>query len=140
MSNKFDLIVVNAEESIFSGKVTYVAVSGSQGDIGIMANHSPLLTDIKPGIIKYTLEDGKEEVMYTSGGFLEVQPKIVTVLADTVIRANDLDKDRILKARDNALKNINNKHNDVDYSILSNKLSRELAKLKAYEIMKHRIK
>ena len=92
------------------------------------------MTAIKPGIVKFTLEDGNEEVIYVSGGFLEVQPKVVTVLADVAIRGSELDADRILEAKRKAEENIVAHVSDVDYELLVAKLSRELAKLRAYEL------
>lgn len=86
----FNLIVVSAEEEIFSGPVKAVQATGSEGELGILAGHIPLLTSIKPGIVKLTREDNSEEVIYVSGGFLEVQPSIVTILADIAIRGTEL--------------------------------------------------
>lgn len=87
----FNLTVVSAEEKIFSGVVESIQVTGSEGELGILAGHTPLLTSIKPGIVK-VMKEGKEEVIYVSGGFLEVQPGNVIVLADTAIRGEELIK------------------------------------------------
>lgn len=133
MASSFELTVVSAEKQIFHGKVNSIQVSGIEGDLGILPGHTPLLTEIKPGVLQITQLDGKE-VIYVSGGFLEVQPEMVTVLADTAIRGDELDKDRILAAKRHAEDNTHSKHGDVDYSLLSSKLSRELAKLHAYEL------
>ncbi|MGR6980335.1 F0F1 ATP synthase subunit epsilon [Testudinibacter sp. P27/CKL/0425] len=133
MASSFELTVVSAEKQIFHGKVNSIQVSGVEGDLGILPGHTPLLTEIKPGVLQITQPDGKE-VIYVSGGFLEVQPEEVTVLADTAIRGDELDKDRILAAKRRAEDNTHSKHGDVDYSLLSSKLSRELAKLRAYEL------
>lgn len=133
MASSFELTVVSAEKQIFHGKVNSIQVSGVEGDLGILPGHTPLLTEIKPGVLQITQPDGKE-VIYVSGGFLEVQPEVVTVLADTAIRGDELDKDRILAAKRRAEDNTHSKHGDVDYSLLSSKLSRELAKLHAYEL------
>ncbi|WP_245148564.1 F0F1 ATP synthase subunit epsilon [Avibacterium paragallinarum] len=94
-----NLTVVSAEESIFSGQVKSIQATGIEGKLGILPGHTPLLTAIKPGIVKLTLENGSEEVIYVSGGFLEVQPNVVTVLADVAIRGKELDGDRILEAK-----------------------------------------
>ena len=91
----FNLIIVSAERKIFEGAVKQIQATGVEGELGILPNHTPLMTAIKPGIVKFTLEDGNEEVIYVSGGFLEVQPKVVTVLADVAIRGSELDADRI---------------------------------------------
>ena len=79
--------IVSAEQEIFSGEVTMVSLKGSLGELGILPGHTPLLTGILPGVVRLTQLDGEEEVFYASGGYLEVQPGIVTVLADTALRA-----------------------------------------------------
>lgn len=139
MASSFELTVVSAETEIFSGVVNSILVSGTEGELGILPGHIPLLTTIKPGVLKITVGD-KEEYVYVSGGFLEVQPTIVTVLADTAIRGEDLDKELILEAKRRAEENVQGKVDDVDYSMLSSKLSRELAKLKAYELTSNLLK
>ena len=95
----FNLTVVSAEQKIFSGNVKSVQATGIEGELGVLPGHTPLLTAIKPGIVKFTLENDNEEVIYVSGGFLEVQPTIVTVLADVAIRGQELDSERILAAK-----------------------------------------
>ena len=140
MATTFDLTVVSAEDKIFSGQVKSIQVTGIEGELGILAGHTPLLTAIKPGIVKLILADDKEEVIYVSGGFLEVQPNIVTVLADTAIRGDELDGDRILAAKKRAEENIRNKHGDTNYELLTAKLSKELAKLRAYEMTEKLVK
>ena len=135
-----NLIIVSAERKIFEGAVKQIQATGVEGELGILPNHTPLMTAIKPGIVKFTLEDGKEEVIYVSGGFLEVQPKVVTVLADVAIRGSELDADRILEAKRKAEENIVAHVSDVDHELLVAKLSRELAKLRAYELTEKLVK
>lgn len=135
MASQFELTVVSAESQIFNGEVTSVRVSGVDGELGIYAGHTPLLTAIKPGMVKFTLADGKEEFVYVSGGFLEVQPKVVTVLADTAIRGEELDEQRILAAKRKAEENLS-KTNDAD---LTAKLAKEIAKLRVYELTKTKL-
>ena len=84
--------IVSAEKSIFSGRVQMVIAAGSLGDLGIAPGHAPLLTAIIPGPVKLILESGEEEVFYVSGGFLEIQREVVTLLSDTAIRADDVDE------------------------------------------------
>ena len=136
----FNLIIVSAERKIFEGAVKQIQATGVEGELGILPNHTPLMTAIKPGIVKFTLEDGKEEVIYVSGGFLEVQPKVVTVLADVAIRGIELDADRIREAKREAEENIVNHAVDVDHDLLVAKLSKELAKLRAYELTEKLVK
>ena len=131
MATQFELNVVSAEQKIFTGQVVSVRVTGVDGELGVYAGHVPLLTSIKPGMVKYTLEDGKEEFIYVSGGFLEVQPTIVTVLADVAIRGEELDQQRILAAKRKAEEKLSNSNN----ADLSAKLSREIAKLRVYDIV-----
>ena len=136
----FNLTVVSAEEKIFSGDVRSIQATGIEGELGVLPGHTPLLTAIKPGIVKLTLEDDNEEVIYVSGGFLEVQPTIVTVLADVAIRGNELDSERILAAKKRAEDNIREHHSDANYEVLTAKLSKELAKLRAYELTEKLVK
>ncbi|MEG9531164.1 F0F1 ATP synthase subunit epsilon [Mannheimia indoligenes] len=135
MTSQFELTVVSAESKIFEGTVTSVRVSGIDGELGIYAGHTPLLTAIKPGMVKFTLADGKEEFIYVSGGFLEVQPTVVTVLADTAIRGDELDEQRILAAKRKAEETLS-KTNDAD---LTAKLAKEIAKLRVYELTKTKL-
>ena len=136
----FNLTVVSAEEKIFSGDVKSIQATGIEGELGVLPGHTPLLTAIKPGIVKLTLEDDNEEVIYVSGGFLEVQPTIVTVLADVALRGNELDSERILAAKKRAEDNIREHHSDANYEVLTAKLSKELAKLRAYELTEKLVK
>ncbi|MFQ3264952.1 MAG: F-type H+-transporting ATPase subunit epsilon, partial [Colwellia sp.] len=87
-----NLNVVSAEESLFSGSIKSLQITGSEGELGILPGHAPLLTSLKPGMVLITKADGNEEVIYLSGGMLEVQPNNVIVLADIATRAADLDE------------------------------------------------
>ena len=136
----FNLTIVSAERKIFEGEVKQIQATGVEGELGILPGHTPLLTAIKPGIVKFTLQDGNEEVIYVSGGFLEVQPNIVTVLADVAIRGSELDTERIREAKRKAEENIVSHASDVDHDLLVAKLSKELAKLRAYELTEKLLK
>jgi F-type H+-transporting ATPase subunit epsilon len=92
MANTLQVDVVSAEESIFSGEATFVVLPGEAGELGIYPRHIPLITRIKPGTVRIQKPDGTEELVFVAGGILEVQPKVVTVLADTAIRGQDLDE------------------------------------------------
>lgn len=131
MATQFNLDIVSAEKKIFAGQVVSVRVTGVDGELGVYAGHTPLLTAIQPGMVKYTLDDDSEEFVYVSGGFLEVQPNVVTVLADVAIRGEELDQQRILNAKRKAEETLS-KTNNAD---LSAKLSREIAKLRVYDIV-----
>lgn len=91
--------IVSAQEHIFNGNVTMVIVPGSQGELGIKPKHAPLLTSIKPGEVRLHFEQEPEKSIFVAGGYIEVQPSIVTILADTAIRAEDLDEDKIKRAQ-----------------------------------------
>ena len=106
--------VVSAEESIFSGEATFVALPGEAGELGIMPGHTPLITRIKPGSVRVKLTDGSEEFIFVAGGVLEVQPKHVTVLSDTAIRGKDLDEAGAEAARRDVEEAINNAKGDFD--------------------------
>ena len=136
----FNLTIVSAERKIFEGEVKQIQATGVEGELGILPGHTPLLTAIKPGIVKFTLQDGNEDVIYVSGGFLEVQPNIVTVLADVAIRGSELDTERIREAKRKAEENIVSHASDVDHDLLVAKLSKELAKLRAYELTEKLLK
>ena len=96
----FRLEIVSAERSLFSGEANFVVVPGVDGELGIFPNHTPLLTKIKPGTLKFHTKDESEETLFfVAGGFLEVQPTVVTVLADTVIRGEEIDQARAEEAK-----------------------------------------
>ena len=112
----FHLDVVSAEGKLFSGRVQSAQVSGSEGELGLRHGHAPLLTAIKPGLVRLIKQNGSEEVLYISGGMLEVQPEAVTVLADTAIRADDLDEAKAQEAKRRAEERIHSSHGDIDYA------------------------
>lgn len=108
--------IVSAEKEIFSGLVEMVIATGITGEIGINFGHAPLLTELKPGPVRVIKQGGTEEIFYLSGGYLEVQPYQIKVLADTALRAGDLDEAAVLEAKKKAEHAIMNKTNDMDYS------------------------
>ncbi|MBK5074659.1 F0F1 ATP synthase subunit epsilon [Budviciaceae bacterium BWR-B9] len=132
----FHLDVVSAENNMFSGEVQRIQVTGSEGELGIYPQHTPLLTAIKPGLIRIVKLNGDEEFIYLSGGILEVQPTIVTVLSDTAIRGQDLDEARAMESKRKAEEHIRNSHGDIDYAQASAELSKAIAKLRVIELTK----
>lgn len=128
------LDVVSAEESLFSGRVSHLLVSGQEGDLGIMPGHTPLLTPIKPGMVQMVKQHGGEEVIYISGGFLEVQPTGVTVLADTAIRGVDLDLAKAEEAKRSAEEQISNPSKDIDYARVTAQLAQAIAQLRVIQL------
>ena len=127
------LDVVSAEESLFSGSIESLQISGSEGELGIMPGHAPLLTALKPGMARIVKRHGEEEVIYLSGGMLEVQPNSVTVLADVAIRGDDLDEQAALNAKQRAEEHINNASGDVDYAEVAAELARAVAQLRVIQ-------
>ena len=134
MAKIYHLDVVSAEQQMFSGEVQHIQVSGSEGELGIFPGHAPLLTAIKPGMVRIVKENNSEEFIYLSGGILEVQPTAVTVMADTAIRGDDLDEARALEAKRKAEEHMNKSHGDVDYAQASAELAKAIAKLRVIEL------
>ena len=131
--------IVSAEESIFSGVAELVIVPGEQGELGILPRHSALMTRIKPGAVRIKRPDQEqEELIYVSGGMLEVQPGSVTVLADTAIRGADLDEARALEAKQAAEEAMKNRTSDVSYAQAQAELLEAVAQLRAIQqLRKH---
>lgn len=122
--------VVSAEEQIFSGEAEYAVFPGEVGELGILPRHSPLLTRIRPGAVRLKIPDRDEyELVYVSGGILEVQPTLITLLADTAIRAKDLDEAEAVKAKQKAEEAMRNRSADVSYAAAEAELAQALAQL-----------
>ncbi|QBG36257.1 F0F1 ATP synthase subunit epsilon [Litorilituus sediminis] len=134
-----NLNVVSAEESLFSGSIKSLQITGSEGELGIMPGHAPLLTSLKPGMALITKKDGSEEVIYLSGGMLEVQPNNVTVLADVATRADDLDEQAAIEAKKRAEENISANSADVDYAEVAAELARAIAQLRVIQAGKKKV-
>lgn len=124
--------IVSAEESIYSGTAEVVIASAQEGEVGIYPRHAPLLTRLKAGEVRL-LKDGKEEQFYISGGMLEVQPHIVTILADTALRAADVDEAAALEAKASAEKALADKSAKLDYAEAQAQLAEAMAQLRAIE-------
>lgn len=138
MSISFHLDVVSAETEIFSGLVEKLFVSGVMGDLEILHGHAPLLTALKPGPIWVVKQNGQEEVFYISGGMLEVQPDTTIVLADTAIRAKDVDEAQALEAKKRAEQILAGKQKDFDYAQAQSQLAEAIAQLKAIKKLKEK--
>lgn len=108
--------IVSAEKQIFSGKVEMVVATGVRGELGILPGHSALLTAIEPGPVRLIMEGGEEETFFASGGFLEVQPNAITILADTAIRADDLDEAAVLISQEKAAKELSDSADRIDFA------------------------
>ena len=126
--------VVSAEESIFSGEARFVALPGESGELGILPRHTPLITRIKPGAVRIERADnGEEEFVFVAGGILEVQPGVVTVLADTAIRGHDLDEARASEARAQAEEAMRNAKSDIDLAAAQSEFATMAAQLAAIQ-------
>ena len=139
MANTIHVDVVSAEEQIFSGEAEFVVLPGVLGELGIYPRHTPLLTQIKPGAVRIKIPgQAEDELVFVQGGFLEVQPTRVTVLADTAIRAKDLDEASALESRKAALERMQNKTSQEEVAIAEAELSIAVAQLEAIRKMRHR--
>ena len=132
------LDIVSAEAPIFTGKVQRIEVTGEMGELGIHPGHLPLLTSLKPGLLKAVLEDNREEVFYFSGGMLEVQPYVVTVLSDMAARAADLDEVAAEKAREHAEKALQGHQEKLEYAKAAAELAEAIAQLRAIKTLRER--
>jgi F-type H+-transporting ATPase subunit epsilon len=130
--------IVSAEAEIFSGTVTMVFAPAEMGEVGIAPRHAPLLTRLKPGEIRVQQADGSEQSFFVSGGMLEVQPHVVTVLADTAIRAHDLDEAAALQAKERAERMLADKHADIDYAKAQAELAQSIAQLRAIQKLRNK--
>ncbi len=131
--------VVSAEESIFSGEAEFVAAPAQMGEVGIYPRHAPMITSIKPGALRIKLADKNEEqLIYISGGILEVQPGVVTVLADTAIRGHDLDEAQANAAKKAAEEAMKNRSSDVDYAKAQAELAEAIAQIQAIQKLRQK--
>jgi F-type H+-transporting ATPase subunit epsilon len=132
--------IVSAEQEIFHGHVSMVIATGEMGELGIAPRHAPLVTRLKPGQVRLKLENGDEQFFYVSGGILEVQPQVVTVLADTAVRAADLDEAQARKAKDEAERAIANRSDAMEIAEAQNQLAQAMAQLQALEHLRRNLK
>ena len=139
MANTIHVDVVSAEEQIYSGEAEFVVLPGMMGELGIYPRHTPLFTQIRPGSLRIKpANSASEEFVFVQGGYLEVQPHLVTVLADTAIRAKDLDEKAALEARRAAEEAMQNKTSKEEIAHAEAELSIALAQLEAIRKLRHR--
>lgn len=132
--------IVSAEESLFSGLVEMVVATGSEGELGVNYGHAPLLTGLKPGPVRIIKQGGEEEVYYLSGGYLEVQPHTIAILADTALRADDLDEASALEAKKLAEQQLHNQSGEFNYSRAASQLAEAAAQLRTIEEIRRKAK
>ena len=132
MANTIHVDVVSAEESIYSGEAEFVVLPGVMGELGVYPKHTPLITQIKPGAVRIKIPgQADEQVVFVQGGFIEVQPDVVTVLSDTAIRAADLDEAKALQAKQAAEEAMQNKASKADVARAEGELAGAMAQLAA---------
>ena len=134
------LDIVSAEGQLFSGLVELIVANGSQGELGILYNHAPLLTALKPGTVKITLQGGEEDFFYVSGGMLEVQPQLVTIFADTAVRAHDLDEASAQQAQQRARTALENQTGEIEYGKAASELAEAAAQIAAIQKLRKQAK
>lgn len=138
MAMTFHCDIVTAEKSMFSGLVELLVVTGELGELGVTYGHAPLLTAIRPGLVRVIRQGGEEELYFISGGFLEVQPHVVTVLADTGDRAGDLDEAAALEAKREAEQALEERGAEMEYSEALSRLGEAAARLRTIEELRKR--
>ncbi|RUO23111.1 F0F1 ATP synthase subunit epsilon [Aliidiomarina iranensis] len=132
------LDVVSAEDRLFSGNIRSIQVTGSEGELGILPGHTPLLTALKPGMVRVVTEEGEEELFYIAGGVMEVQPETITVLSDTAVRGGDLDEAATEKAIKEAREALAHSSPDLSYAEAAAELSRAIAQLRVLQQLRKR--
>ncbi|MFA5493612.1 MAG: F0F1 ATP synthase subunit epsilon [Porticoccaceae bacterium] len=138
MAMTFHCNIVSTEESLFSGLVELLVATGSLGELGINYGHAPLLTDLKPGPVRIVKQNGEEELYYLSGGYLEVQPHVTTILADTALRADDIDEAAALEAKKEAEQVMFNQSGEFDFSRAASQLAEAAAQLRTIEELRRK--
>jgi len=128
--------IVSAERAIFSGTVEMVIATGTLGEVGITYGHAPLLTGIKPGPVRLIKAGGEEEIFFVSGGYLEVQPYHITVLADTALRADDMDEAAALEAQNLAQQQLANQSSEIDFQRAAIQLAEAAAQLRTLQAIR----
>ena len=125
--------IVSPEGELFSGEIEMLTADGGAGEIAITPRHAPLLTNLKPGPVKLVLEGGEEEVFFASGGFLEVQPGVITLLTDVAERADDIDAAEAERAKELAERELEDQKSELDYSLATARLAEAAARLKSLQ-------
>lgn len=139
-SDTIRLDIVSAEKQIFSGEVEMIFVTGEMGELGIAPGHSQLLTTLRPGFVRVVLPNKNEEVFYISGGMIEVQPYIASVLADTAMRADDIDEAAAVSAKEQAEKALAGKASAIDIAKATVELAEAVAQIRALQHLKKKVR
>tara|TARA_B100001063_G_C16664108_1_gene502678 strand:+ start:516 stop:941 length:426 start_codon:yes stop_codon:yes gene_type:complete len=131
--------IVSAEEEVFSGLIEFVSVTGSLGDLGVYPGHAPLLSELKPGPVELRKQGGEQDIFYISGGFLEVQPHKITVLADTALHAGDLDEAAAMEAQKHAEQAMADQTSEFEYSKAASQLAEAAAQLRTLQQIRKKL-
>lgn len=140
MANTLQCDIVSAETQIFSGSVQFLVANAKHGDVGIYHGHAPFLTALNPGPVRVMRENGEEEIYYVDSGYLEVQPQSVTILADTALRADDMDEARALEAKKAAEQAIKDQSGELDYSKAAAQLAEASAQLRTLQAIRKKVR
>lgn len=139
MSMTIHVDIVSLEAKIFSGQAKYIVANGALGELGIYPRHTPLLSDLKPGTVRIITAEGNEEIFYVKGGILEVQPHIISILADSAIRADNLDESAALAAKERAEQTMQDRKSEIDYAKATTELANAMAQLQAIQKLKKKL-
>jgi len=131
MAMTMHLNIVSAENEIYSGTVTQVFAPAEMGEVGIMPRHAPMLSTLKPGVVRVISQEDEEQTFFVSGGILEIQPHVVTILSDTALRATDIDESAALEAKARAEAAMKDKASDMDYAKAKTELVEAVAQIEA---------
>jgi len=131
MAMTMHLNIVSAENEIYSGTITQVFAPAEMGEVGVMPRHAPMLSTLKPGVVRVIPQEGEEQSFYVSGGILEIQPHVVTILSDTALRAADIDESAALEAKARAEAAIKDKASEMDYAKAKSELIEAVAQIEA---------
>ena len=140
MKHTFQCDIVSAQEEIFSGEATMLFATGKLGELGISPRHAPLITVLKPGPVRVQQPDGNEAFFFVGGGILEVMPHVVTVLADTAVRAEDLDSVAAQRAKEEAERTLADRTGEVEVADAQARLAEAAAQLRALEQLRKQVK
>jgi F-type H+-transporting ATPase subunit epsilon len=139
MATSVDCDIVSAEESIFEGKVEFISLTGTLGELGIYPGHTPLLSEVKPGPVRLRMESGEEDIFYVSGGFLEVQPHKVILMVDTALRAADLNEAAAEEASRQAEQAMADRSSEFEYSRAAGQLAEAAAQLRTLRQIRQKL-
>jgi len=131
--------IASTKARIFSGRVESLVCTGTLGDMGILPGHAPLLTALIPGPVRLITQDGEEQIFYVSGGYVEVQPGTVNILADTAVRADDMDEVQAAQAKKDAEEVVLNKSAEFEYSRAASQLAEAAAQLRTIQQLRKKL-